>query len=452
LSRSSWMGGFGSDKKKCYNETARPCWVSPWSGSSGKPGFRLTDVVSIVTNGFTGQVHDCRTPRVFHEIWAEYRRGAYTMKDEEELYRALQVHLDEQTVGFPATKSGSDVRLLKQLFTVRQAELAMMLTHRYESVEQIYERAKDGGESIDETEHLLDELATKGSIGHRRKDGAKQYRNIPYVVGMYEGILHHRSTPDFISAHTEYSEEGLFSRAFLRTKVPQMRTIPVGRAITIEHHVGTYDTAREIIQKTADPIVILECVCRNAAEEREEPCKQTSRKETCMVFRDAAKNFIRAGKPGRQITKEEALEILKKNEEDGLVLQPSNAQTPDFMCSCCGCCCGILKLHKAVSNPARFWATNFYAHADPGSCTGCGSCVARCQTGAIKLHDQEQVSVVSLARCLGCGLCVASCPTGAIELRKKETEVVPPCTQEEMMEIIMTNKRPRPARGRRGRP
>jgi hypothetical protein len=143
-----------------------------------------------------------------------------------------------------------------------------------------------------------------------------------------------------------------------------MRTIPVGTSITPQHHVATYDATREIIQSIAEPIVILECVCRKGAAKRGDPCKQTSRKETCMGFGDTARDIIEGGKVGRQITREEALEILKKNEEDGLVLQPSNAQKPDFICSCCGCCCGILRLHKAIPNPVGIWATNFHARVN----------------------------------------------------------------------------------------
>ena len=358
--------------------------------------------------------------------------------DEDKLYRDLQRHLDEQTIGFPATKSGSDLRLLKQLFKPEQAEMAMMLTYRYRSLEQIQERAKKGGKSIKEIERILDETAARGVIGHRKKDGKKQYRNIPYMIGILEGAFRH-PTPELISAHTEYSKDRLFWKAFLGTKVPQMRTIPIEQSITIKHHVGTYDEIRKIVEATVDPIVIVECLCRNGAEKRGEPCKQTSRKETCMALRDGARNLLEAGR-GRHITQEEAMEILRKNQEEGLVLQPSNAQGPDFICSCCGCCCGILKLHKAVPNPVGFWATNFYAEVNPGLCTACGVCVEKCQTGAMKLDGKKGMPGVDLTRCLGCGLCVASCPADAIELRKKEKEVIPPPTGEEMMEVIMTNK------------
>jgi Na+-translocating ferredoxin:NAD+ oxidoreductase subunit B len=367
------------------------------------------------------------------------------MEEKDDVYRSLQLHLDKETIGFPATKSGSDIRVLKTLFTPEQAEVATMLTHRYESLEQIYGRAGKGSKSLEEIELVLDSTAERGVIGHRKRNGTTQYRNIPYLIGMLEAAASN-PTPEFVSASAEYAADGRFGRAFITTKVPQMRTIPVGVSVEVQRHVATYDAIREIVTTTVDPIVIIECVCRKGAADRGDPCKRTSRKETCMVFRDGAKNLIEGGGIGRQITKDEAFDILKKNEEEGLVLQPSNAQKPDFICSCCGCCCGILRLHKALPNPVSIWATNFYARVNPDLCSACGSCVEKCQTGAMKLSDRETVSVVDLARCLGCGLCVTSCLTGAIELRRKEAEIVPPADGEEMMEVIMTHKTHKGAR------
>ena len=361
------------------------------------------------------------------------------MSKEDQLYRDLQIHLDTQTLGFPATESGSDIRLLKELFTPEQSEVAMMLSYRYESLEQICERSKQGGKSIEEIDRLLHETAARGVIGYRRKGGVEQYRNIPYVVGMLEGAMHN-PTPGFFSAHVGYAKDGLFWNAFLKTKVPQMRTIPVSKSITPEHHVATYDEIKNVIQTTTDPIAVIECACRESAGASGNPCQQTSRKETCMIFRDGARNLIESDSKCREISKDEALEIMQKNAEDGLVYQPSNAQGPDFICSCCGCCCGILKLHKAVPNPVGSWATNFYAEVDSELCIACGTCEERCQTNAMKLDEEKEISVVDLTRCLGCGLCIESCPVDAIALKKKEREVIPPNTGEEMMEVIMADK------------
>jgi len=360
------------------------------------------------------------------------------MNTEDKLYRDLQIHLDEQTIGFPATESGSDIRLLKQLFHPKEAETATLLTYKYEALEQIHERGKKMGKSIEEIERGLDKIAKRGVIGYREKNGVKQYRNIPYIVGMLEAGLH-KPTPEFIAAHIDYSETGAFFKDFINTEIPQMRTIPIEKSIKVEHRIGSYDEITNIIKTTEEPIAILECVCREGAERRGEPCKQTSRKETCMVFHDGAKNLIERGH-ARQLNKEEALDIIRKNEEENLVLQPSNAQGPDFVCSCCGCCCGILRVHKAVPNPVDIWATNFYAEVNPDLCTGCGTCEESCQTGAMILDEEEGISVVDLTRCLGCGLCVSSCSDEAVVLQKKEMEVIPPQTGEKMFEVIMSNK------------
>jgi len=360
------------------------------------------------------------------------------MSESDDLYRDLQIHLDKQTVGFPATNSGSDIRLLKQLFPPEQAKMAMKLTYKYTSLEEIHERAKKDGYSIEEVEQILDATARRGVIGYRQMGDVKQYRNIPYVVGMAEAAAFDPS-PEMLEAMEAYGTDGLFWLSFIQSKIPQMRTIPIEQSITPEHHISTYDEIEDIIKTTVDPIVIIPCVCRLGSERRGEPCKKTDRVETCMVFRDSARNMVEVAS-GREITKGEALEIMRKNEEDGLVLQPSNAQGPDFICSCCGCCCGILALHKAVPNPAGFWASNFYAEIDAELCEGCGTCVDRCQTNAMKLDEEKEISTIDLSRCLGCGNCVPFCPSDAIELRQKDQEIVPPPTGEDMFEAIVASK------------
>jgi electron transport complex protein RnfB len=360
------------------------------------------------------------------------------MNGEEKIYHDLRIHLDQETIGFPSSPSGSDIRLLKQLFNPQQAEAASLLTYKFESLDQIANRAEKLGKSRDEIEKLLDESANKGVIGYKKKNGEKQYKNIPYLVGMAEAGMHN-PTPEFIEAHRNYVSDSEFFKAFTSTVVPQMRTIPIEKSVTPQYITGSYDEVEKIIQATEGPIAILECVCRNGAERRGEPCQQTSRKETCMGFGYGAKNLIEAGK-GRSILKDEALNILRQNQKEHLILQPSNSQDPDFICSCCGCCCGILRLHKAVPDPVSFWATNYYAKVDSNLCVGCGNCEESCQTGAIAVKEDNEISEVDLSHCLGCGICINECPNDAISLQKKEKLIIPPKDGEEMYEVIMTNK------------
>jgi len=104
------------------------------------------------------------------------------MNAEDELYRDLQIHLDKQTIGFPSTESESDIRLLKQLFPPDEAEMAMLLTYKFEDLEQIHKRGKKIGKSLEEIEQVLDKTAKQGIIGYSEKNGIKQYKNIPYMV------------------------------------------------------------------------------------------------------------------------------------------------------------------------------------------------------------------------------------------------------------------------------
>jgi Pyruvate/2-oxoacid:ferredoxin oxidoreductase delta subunit len=152
---------------------------------------------------------------------------------------------------------------------------------------------------------------------------------------------------------------------------------------------------------------------------------------------------VRRSGIGREIKLDEALSILEKNQKQGLVLQPSNTEKAEFICSCCGCCCGMLGMHKTLPKPVDFWASNFYAVVDTDACDGCGNCEKRCQVGAASVSEKKQQSSVDLNRCIGCGVCIPTCPKKAMSLQKKPTEVKPPQTREDLYDIIMAHKKGR---------
>jgi len=331
------------------------------------------------------------------------------MAREEEVYRDLQKHLNKQPVGYPATKSGVEIRLLKRFFSPEEARLAMKLSYKPCSMEDIYEVVKESGMSFSDMENMLDGMLKNGSIGHFQREGIRYFYNIPLVVGMYEGQLN-RLTPEFLADIDEYTSDKAFGLEFLG------------------------------ITGTDGPIVVNECICRQAAGMKGKPCQKTTRLETCMALGDTASNCLRMG-VGREISKEEALDIARRNESDGLVFQPSNTQKVEFICACCGCCCGILLFHKMLPKPVDFWATNYYASVDPEACTGCGTCAERCQVNAVSIDEHLGVSTVNLDRCLGCGNCVSSCPSEAISLLRKEKEVTPPESLEDLYDTIMANKK-----------
>ena len=353
----------------------------------------------------------------------------------DDVYRELQKHLDKMPVGYPATKTGVELRLLKQLFTPEQARIALAVDYRFRTVEQIHEQLQDPGISVQELETKLDEMADQGNTFAKKKNGLKVYANLPFAVGMYE-LQVNRLTPELLSDVHEYIQDK-FGQAYLSTKVPQMRVIPVQKSITAGYRIGTYDELRSIIEKSDGRIWVGECICRKGMQMAGHQCRVTARNETCLNFGDFGALMGRTGW-GRVISKEEALEIAAKNEEDGLVLQPGNEQEVQYICSCCGDCCGNLAGLKSVPRPAEFVASNYYAQVKANLCDGCAACVDRCQMEAVEIRDQ--VAAVKLDRCIGCGLCTSTCPSESIYLVKKEKELVPPKNMETMYETIMAGK------------
>ena len=137
---------------------------------------------------------------------------------------------------------------------------------------------------------------------------------------------------------------------------------------------------------------------------------------------------------GRYITQDEALSILEQCDQDGLVPQPFISQDTGGICNCCGDCCGILRSIKFHPRPSERVYTNYYAQADPETCSGCETCIGRCQMEAIRIDDSG-VAIVDRDRCIGCGLCVTTCPADAMSLQiKPESErKEPPKTSKEFV-------------------
>jgi ferredoxin len=361
--------------------------------------------------------------------------------ENEKIYVDLQRHLDHQAIGFPATNSGSELRILKHIFTPNEAEIAACLTYRLAPIEIVFERARHLVYSPAQLAEILDAIQKKGGIELEIKDGKRFYRNVPLVVGMYEFQLDNL-THDFIKDFDDYTSDKKFGIEFLSTKLPQMRTIPIAKSIQPQHHVSIFDEIVMLLQQADAPFSIFECICRKKKGLGGEPCNVTQRRETCFATGGMAHAVLRNG-IGRQISMDEALAVLEENQKQGLVLQPSNTGKAEFICSCCGCCCGMLRMHKRLPKPVDFWASNYYAVAETAACNGCGNCVKRCQVEAVRVSVKTQKSSVDLNRCIGCGLCVLACPQKAMSIRKKTSEVRPPQSRDDLYDLIMSHKRGR---------
>ena len=107
------------------------------------------------------------------------------MNQNNQAYIKLQQHLDRQAVGFPATRSGAEIKILKHIFSPQEAEIACCLSYRFEAVETIFSRAGHLVDSVDQLGKHLDSIQKKGGIESKGKNGSTHYCNAPLVVGMY---------------------------------------------------------------------------------------------------------------------------------------------------------------------------------------------------------------------------------------------------------------------------
>jgi ferredoxin len=361
------------------------------------------------------------------------------METKRDVYRALQEHLDKMPVGFPATESGVEIRILKHLFTPGEAEIALNLSAVPEPLERIYHRVRTSGISVEALEEILDRLVEKGAImgGEILAQGreGKFYSKAQFAIGMFEFQVD-RLTREFAQDAYQYLDEA-FAGEFHTKKTSQMRTIPVNKSLKPEYHVGTHDNGLQIIQNSEGPFVVLNCVCRQAKDKIGQPCKQTDIRETCIVLQSIAQTCIDRG-VGREISREETLKLVQRAEEVGMVLQPENSQHPQFICCCCGCCCGVLTSAKKLPHPAQYFDTNYFAEVDSALCMGCETCLSRCQMEAISMADNA--ANIDRSRCIGCNLCTTTCPENAIELKKNDKETVPPRSQDALYKKIAVER------------
>jgi NAD-dependent dihydropyrimidine dehydrogenase PreA subunit len=352
-------------------------------------------------------------------------------------YKDLQKHLDTLPVGLPATLSGVERRLLKAMFSIDEARLALYMDWHFETADTVFNKAGGPlGLSREAVGDRLSAMEKKGIIFAKEVDGTWQYALHPLIIGMYEMQLA-RMTPAFYLDLREYVTK-IWGIEYLTSAIPQMRVIPVEKSISAEHNIATYDEVRKIIEATKKGISIAECICRKAKDMVGEPCQATDQKEACLGFQEFGEMYSRNGW-GRPISKEEALARVDQAEKEGLVIQPSNEKDPQFICMCCGCCCGILEMMRTMPKPADFAASNYYVTLDTESCNGCGKCARRCQMKAFEIKDKK--AVLNVDKCIGCGLCVTTCKTESLKLVKKDVETVPPANTEEMFDVILAGKK-----------
>jgi NAD-dependent dihydropyrimidine dehydrogenase PreA subunit len=348
------------------------------------------------------------------------------------IFRRLQEQLDQYSLGFPATDSGIELEILKEMFTENEATLFMSLSAKLETPEAVSQRIN---RPVEEVGAQMENMAQKGLLFRRRQGESAEYSAIPFIHGLLEFQID-RIDKKVVKLVGQYIKEK-FKDVISENTESFMRTIPIQHSVGVTHNVAAYDDACKIL-RNQELIVITDCACRRQKALFEKDCGRPM--EVCFMFGPMGQYYIDNGL-GRQVDLDDALKILIKAQDAGLITQPAAAQNPFTMCNCCADCCGFLRAISKHPNPAEFIFSNYMAVVDQDLCSGCKTCVERCEMAATKMNH-DGFAEIDPDRCIGCGLCVTTCNEKAMQLipKSEEKHRKPPTDTAEQM-IRLARKR-----------
>lgn len=275
------------------------------------------------------------------------------------------------------------------------------------------------GLTQEEAEKRMKDLFLKGLVFPSHKTTPATYRMGRDFVQFHDATILWKDAPiEFLDLWQEFMEKEWPEYARRISEMlpkPFTRMIPVNVSIQAKTNILDFESVSEMVKK-ARILAVTKCTCRLTARKCDRPL------EACIQVNNAAAYALSRG-TGRKISAEDALDILKKSEEEGLIHVTMNRHEVDhFICNCCPCCCQtmpiLIKGGIRVVDPSRY-----RAEINGELCTGCGTCHDRCYFSAISWENgQGSASRVDRSKCMGCGLCRVTCPEEAIELVETRPE------------------------------
>ena len=298
----------------------------------------------------------------------------------------------EARTGIPNVPSDPEYRILAEVVTDEQADVALACKVRHsQTLEEI---SKKCGKSPEVTKKLLWELGNEGVVViYTSPDDGIEYYTMPcWVPGIMEMMVGNKEQ---VEAHPEiarcFDEYTLKNMKLMTPNLPRgmgvMRVIPVQKSIELNRHAVTTDQLSKYIEG-AWKLAVTACSCRRTRRIMGEGCGHLE-EDMCIMLNKAADFHVKTGH-GREITKEEAYEILKRAEENGLIHELSNTDGTGEVggiCNCCECSCLSLRGGR-LFNTSTIMKSNYRAQVDKEKCVACGQCVENCQMNALRLGQK----------------------------------------------------------------
>lgn len=288
------------------------------------------------------------------------------------------------------TPNEPEYRILDAVLTDEMAEVCLGL--QFEEPSTVGEIAQRIGRDVDYTGKMLKEIAQVGCAFVNEIDGEDKYWHTLWVPGHMEIIANTKNVldenPELARLFDVYGKKkGPMGSGVLPMGIGPMRVIPIERAIEGETRNASYEEVSKFLEESK-VFSVSDCACRTSREASGEGCGHL-KEDICIQLGHAAEYYIRTGR-GREITKEEAYEIIRKAEDNGLMHNIPNLDgfgKTHAICNCCGCGCFAMRNTVAYANP-DFNRSNFQSQVDKDKCVACGECVETCPAQALKLGQK----------------------------------------------------------------
>ncbi len=316
-----------------------------------------------------------------------------------EMYSIFNVHLVKDTF----------MDLLCVQFTPEEADVAIKVGFDGGKIEQVQQKV---GMEKGKLKKVLNTMADKGTMWIDPGVDDPTYKTIG-LAG--PGLVETAGWGNIRFPHSVELMKKLhyFELDFARNWLPAVG-VPVARVwltpAALPADAKPEENVAEQIKKSA-PYGISTCSCRLPHWIADPGNHCTFPLETCMFMGKMTKWGLEHGMC-REITYEEALDILRRSNEAGLV---HTYDPNDFICNCCNDCC-VLLMGQYTTGAQILQPSEFMPVIDEAECTACGTCADRCPMDAITI---EEVAEVNLDKCLGCGVCFPTCPSEAIHFERR---------------------------------
>ncbi|MBE6002375.1 MAG: FAD-dependent oxidoreductase, partial [Sarcina sp.] len=167
-----------------------------------------------------------------------------------------------------------------------------------------------------------------------------------------------------------------------------MHVIPVEKEVSMHNEALDIEKISYWLKKYEGHLSAGICSCRYSRAKLGEGCTDDVN-DWCIQVGDMADYTVETGR-AHYITTEEALDILKRAEENGYVHQTTNIDGEDHIFDICNCnvqICNALRTSQ-LYNTRNMSKSAYTAEVDRGKCVACNRCVEICPAGAIKLGQK----------------------------------------------------------------